>query len=81
VHEERAGLQERRELQLFAARRRGVFELWVDDHDLVRRSRESDASGDGYVGVRDYYDVGVQVHVRAPTGKYTRLDDLVSGVG
>jgi hypothetical protein len=51
---------------------RGPIELWVDDDGVVRRERQVGDEPKSYVTVRDYYDFGVAVRVRAPATGATR---------
>jgi hypothetical protein len=60
---------------------KGAIELWVDDGGLVRRTQQQGASASDFVGVRDYLDFGVAVHVRPPRGKHTNLKELIEGDG
>ena len=60
---------------------KGPLDLWVDKDEVVRRSRQQGESAGDYVGVRNYVDFGVRVHVRAPRGKHTSLQELIDGGG
>jgi hypothetical protein len=60
---------------------KGLLELWVDKDGIVRRSRQQGESARDFVGVRDYRDFGVEVHLRPPRGKHTNLKDLIKRDG
>jgi hypothetical protein len=68
-------------IQLSIGAVKGPLELWVDKDGLVRRSRQQGESASDFVGVRDYRDFGVEVHVRPPRGKHTKLKELIKGDG
>ena len=63
-------------IQLNIGAVKGPLELWVDKDGVVRRSRQQGESARDFVGLRDYRDFGVQVHVRKPRGKHTELKEL-----
>jgi hypothetical protein len=68
-------------MQLNIGAVKGRLELWIDADGVVRRSRQQGESARDFVGVRDYRDFGVQVHVRPPRGKHTKLKELIKGDG
>jgi hypothetical protein len=44
----------------------GSIEVWVDEDDVVRKSRHTGDKVDGFTSVREYFDFGVDVEVSAP---------------
>jgi hypothetical protein len=68
-------------IQLNIGAVKGPLELWVDKDGVVRRSRQEGKSASDFVGVRDYRDLGVEVHVRPPRSKYAKLKELIKGNG
>jgi hypothetical protein len=66
-------------IQLNIGAVKGPLELWVDKDGVVRRSRQQGESARDFVGVRDYRDFGVHVHVHPPRGKHTKLKELIKG--
>lgn len=48
----------------------GPLELWVDDAEVVHRSRQSGEDGE-FISVRDYFDFGASVAVSAPASAIT----------
>jgi hypothetical protein len=66
-------------IQLNIGAVKGPLDLWVDKEGVVRRTREQGESASDYVGVRNYRDFGVDVHVRPPRGKHTKLKELIRG--
>lgn len=68
-------------IQLNIGALKGPLELWVDKDGVVRRSRSEGESAGDFVGVRDYLDFGIDVHVRPPRGKHTKLKELIKGDG
>ena len=68
-------------IQLNIGAVKGPLELWVDRDGVVRRSRQQGESARDLVGVRDYRDFGIEVHVRPPRGKHTNLKDLIKRDG
>jgi hypothetical protein len=47
---------------------KGPLDLWVDENEVVRRSRQRGEEERSYVSTREYYDFGVNVEVKAPEG-------------
>jgi hypothetical protein len=47
----------------------------------VRRSRQQGESPRDFVGVRNYRDFGVEVHVRPPRGNHAKLKEQIKGDG
>lgn len=68
-------------IQLNIGAVKGPLDLWVDKDRVVRRTREGGPSASDYLGVRDYLDFGVEVHVRPPRGKHTELKKLINDDG
>lgn len=66
-------------MQLNIGAVKGPLELWVGEDGVVRRTRQQGESARDFVGVRDYRDFGVEVHVRPPRGKRTKLKELIEG--